>query len=164
MTEPAPIFAMDEPVRPMSRPAPEAVPVRRRADPVNRASKNLAEAAASLRRSHEAHLLASFGIPQASQEVLDFGLPSVGDEELVEETFQFEDQPSTADGAEPFEVRVGTLGWTGSSAARRKSGRACSLLLRGPQVLFLEHGAGGCAAAGTAALRAVCDRRRRRPR
>jgi hypothetical protein len=122
---------MDEPVRP--RPRREAT--ERRA-PAAAPPKNLAEAAASLRRSHEANLLASFGIQEAHPAVLDFGLPTMGEETLPLEAL--EDEPFNMEGAEPFEVRVGALGWTGIFRREVESGRPCSLLLRGPQYSFLN--------------------------
>jgi hypothetical protein len=154
LSEPAPIFAMDEPLRAPSRAAREAVSAWE-ADRtgVGSACKrepgtapppmSLAEAAASLRRSHEAHLLASFGITPTHPEVLDFGLPTLGVDELPLEEFGIEDEPFDAAGVEPFEVRVGTLGWTGIFRREVESGRPCSLLLRGPQYSFLNMAQAG---------------------
>jgi hypothetical protein len=147
MTEPAPIFQMEEPVRyePRSTPRPivdewelEAPAEPRRAASPAQPPRTLAEAAASLRQSHAAHLLAGLGIPESSPSVLDFGMPTVGEDELlldehVSEQFAFLDE-----GTEPFEVRVGALGWTGVFRREVESGRPCSLLLRGPQYSFLN--------------------------
>jgi hypothetical protein len=151
LSETAPIFAMDEPVRPWTQPAPEAgsrsaagrEPAHRREARATPAPKSLAESAAALRRSHEAHLLASFGITPTQPEVLDFGLPTLGDDDLPQEEFGFEDEPLEATGVEPYEVRVGTLGWTGIFRREVESGRPCSLLLRGPQYSFLNMAQAG---------------------
>jgi hypothetical protein len=130
LTQPAPIFHMDEPARPQPR-APA------RAAAATRPPQNLAEAAASLRRSHTAHLLAGLGIPESPQPVLDFGLPTVGEDELPPDEHAGQEFALVDEGAEPFEVRVGALGWTGVFRREVESGRPCSLLLRGPQYSFL---------------------------
>src|SRR5712692_4565546 len=72
-------------------------------------AQTIMEAAASVSRSREAHLLSSFGALQGEPEVLDFGLPTIGDLELL----GGEPLPHPGPTAAPSEVRVGALGWTG---------------------------------------------------
>lgn len=95
-------------------------------------SRTIAEATAVVSRSREAHLLASFGAMDG-EEVLDFGLPTLGDVELPEDPLS-----RAASTATPSEVRVGALGWTGLFRREVELGRPCFLLLRGPQYSFLN--------------------------
>lgn len=96
-------------------------------------SRTVAEAAALVSRSREAHLLSSFGALEGGEEILDFGLPTLGDVELPENPLS-----RVGPTAAPSEVRVGALGWTGLFRREVESGRPCSLLLRGPQYSFLN--------------------------
>ncbi len=112
---------------------------------------SLEEAAVSLRRSRAAHLLSSFPPAAAEGEMLDFGLPSGGDPEGTAASFDMEAEDELLpfdDGLEPFEVRVGALGWTGIFRREMESGRPCSLLLRGPRYSFLKMAAPGAALRG----------------
>jgi hypothetical protein len=152
-SQPAPVFQMEEPVFVRRSPADDAAPAGDRErvrggsrtavrsdGGVGEGARSLAESAASLRRSHEAHLLASFGLQESRPEVLDFGLPTLGEDELPFEAY---DGPAGEEGQEfqwgdPHEVRVGDLGWTGIFRREIELGRTCSLLLRGAQYSFLN--------------------------
>jgi hypothetical protein len=123
--------------------AVEEAPVSSREAGAARAAKSLAdtelsqtimEAAAAVSRSREAQLLSSFGALQGEAEVLDFGLPTIGDVELLGGDPLARAHPTAA----PSEVRVGALGWTGLFRREVESGRPCFLLLRGPQYSFLS--------------------------
>jgi hypothetical protein len=112
---------------------------------------NLGDAAASLRRSREAALLASLGCGEGDRGVLEFGFPTGNEEEPFEaETFDLAEEffAVPEEGAEPFEVRVGSLGWTGVFRREVELGRPCSLLLRGPQYSFLNMAQPGAALRG----------------
>src|SRR5262249_46185692 len=87
---------------------------------------SLGEAAASLRRSRGAVLLASLGDGEGDRGGLEFGLP-VEEELFAAETLDLAEEFFAApeEGAEPFEVRVGSLGWTGVFRREVELGRAC---------------------------------------
>jgi hypothetical protein len=97
-------------------------------------SRTVAEAAAAVSRSREAHLLSSFGALDGEPEVLDFGLPTIGNVESPDGDRLTHSKPTAA----PSEVRVGAVGWTGLFRREVESGRPCFLLLRGPQYSFLN--------------------------
>lgn len=96
---------------------------------------HLSEEAAALAQ-REAQLLSSFSTPDAAEGVLDFGLPTPGDEALDSREEPATSRPEVK--GEPFAVRVGSLGWSGLFRREVESGRPCSLLLRGPQYAFLN--------------------------
>ena len=110
-----------------------AAPRRAKGGEETELSQMIGEAAAAVSRSREAHLLSSFGALAAEEQVLDFGLPTIGEVELPTAASS-RPNPTPA----PSEVRVGTLGWTGVFRREVESGRSCCLLLRGPQYSFLN--------------------------
>jgi hypothetical protein len=106
------------------------------------------ETAAAMHRSREAQLLSSFSTMDSGHDVLDFGLPTMGGDDSAKSDASVSAASRPGLTVQPFAVRVGSLGWSGTFRREVESGRPCSLLLRGPQYAFLNMASPGSALRG----------------
>ena len=178
LNEPAPIFKMDDPTPVQRQPVAESalVPEIERATARPRAGHGAGRAAeaprslaevgdrfAALPRGPIAGQLRPGGGGRA--EVLDFGLPTVGDE-LPLEHLEFERAEEDAGNRRgSIRMRCGWVPWARPASSAARSSRAGRALCccAGPRSLVFEHGTAWRATAGATTVCAICHRRRRCP-